>query len=380
MKIAFITLGFTPFRASGLDISGERLVRGLLSEGHEVTVIAGKKGEFEEVFINSALNVHRIALDRTDWIGFGLSAARLLRQLDTFDVVHFWDIHFGYAYQGKFLGSLQHSFHQRLVSLGRLPVHNTLSWIYRYWYYRLARSLMEIPATRSAAGLLAGSRTSQLEFIENYAVPPEKICLARHGIDVDFFRPSDKAKNIRKRIGLGAREPVILFAGFMTPRKGLECLAEAMVLVDPKPKLLLVGSWRSQSYRAKIMRQLEPVKDCVIETGFVRDEDMPGYYSLADIYVSPSLLEGFGLPIAEALACETPVVAADAGAVAEITGPGGVLVLPRDPQAIADAITTLLQNAQLRNELGKIGRAHIAAEFSLARMVRDTLLAYRQFT
>ncbi|HLE13999.1 MAG TPA: glycosyltransferase family 4 protein [Anaerolineales bacterium] len=379
MKIAFVTLGFTPYRASGLDLSGERLVKGLLSEGHTITVIAGRRVGVHEVFVNPALEIFRLPLGNTDWIGFGIRTSRLLRRLEAFDIVHFWDVHFGYAYRGKYVASLQHSFRQRVISLGGISNRNTLGWIYRYSYYRLAQYFSEISAIKNASGFLAGSLTSQNEFIENYGIPSEKICLARHGVDVDFFRPSEKVEELRNRLGVTRNEPVILFAGFMTPRKGLEYLAEAMPLIHPKPKLLLVGNWRNQTYRTKIMQLLEPVKKDVIETGFVRDEELPDYYSLADVYVSPSLLEGFGLPIAEALACETPVVAADSGAVAEVAGQGGILIPPRDPQAIAEAVSSLLQDPGLRSALGKQGRANIASELSLTRMVKDTIRAYEHF-
>jgi glycosyltransferase involved in cell wall biosynthesis len=107
---------------------------------------------------------------------------------------------------------------------------------------------------------------------------------------------------------------------------------------------------------------------------------MPALYNLADIYVSPSLMEGFGLPLAEALACETPVVAARAGAVAEVVGPAGILVPPGDPESLAQAVSSLLADPGRRRDLGRIGREWIAAEFSVEKMVRDTLAAYERFS
>jgi glycosyltransferase involved in cell wall biosynthesis len=117
----------------------------------------------------------------------------------------------------------------------------------------------------------------------------------------------------------------------------------------------------------------------VIETGFVPDEMMPAYYSLADVYVSPSLMEGFGLPLGEALACGTPVVAFDAGAVAEVVGPGGILVPPRDVKGLAEAVSYLLQNPDIRNSMAAKGRDHIVREFSVSKMLEATLEAYERF-
>src|SRR5206468_3134089 len=107
-------------------------------------------------------------------------------------------------------------------------------------------------------------------------------------------------------------------------------LARALPLIRPKPRLLLAGRW-AEDYRAHFLNLLGWAADQVVEAGYVPDEQLPAYYSLADVYVSPSLMEGFGLTLAEALACETPVVAADAGSVAEVVGPGGILVPPHDP-------------------------------------------------
>jgi glycosyltransferase involved in cell wall biosynthesis len=90
-------------------------------------------------------------------------------------------------------------------------------------------------------------------------------------------------------------------------------------------------------------------------------------------------MEGFGLPLAEALACETPVVAVAAGAVAEVIGPGGLLVPPRDPAALAEAVSELLRDAALRRELGQRGREYIERDFSVRAMREATLDAYDRF-
>jgi len=124
---------------------------------------------------------------------------------------------------------------------------------------------------------------------------------------------------------------------------------------------------------------LGPASKQVVEVGFVPDEHMPLCYSSADVYVSPSLLEGFGLPLAEALACETPIVATNTGATAEVVGPGGIMVPPGDIIALAGAISDLLKDASLRHELGKRGREYIASNFSIQTMLYSTIEAYTRF-
>lgn len=377
MRIAFITLGYRPMRTSGLDISGERLVQGLLDAGHQVTVLAGKTAPIAETHLHPELKIHRIALGRTDWIGFAYRAAQLLKRLAPFDIVHFWDVHFSWAYRGNFVASLQHSFRQRRISLGRFS--SDPSWIYRYTYYTLAQYIAEIPSVRRSHGLLAGSSTTHEEFIKYYKVDPQRIAIAKHGVDTDYFRPVSNVQEVRDQLGIHSTDAVILFVGFITPRKGLEYLIRALPMITPRPKLVIVGRWRNRSYRRQVMQLIDPIKDAVIEAGFVCDELMPAYYTLADVFVSPTLLEGFGLPLAEALACQTPVVTAEAGSTSEVLGPGGISVPQRDSRSLAREISQLLQNGSLRRELGEKGRKHIQENFGLEAMINDTLRAYQQF-
>ena len=373
MKIAFISLGFNPVRLSGLDISGERLVRGLVEHGHKLTVIASGRKPASEVERHPNLHVYRLPIGISDWIGFSARAARLLHHLDKiepFDVKHFWDVYFAYAYRGRFLASLQHSFSQRLrYQRASLP---------RRGYFILAQYLAERPALERARGLLAGSATTQEEYINYYKVPETKTALAKHGIDTETYHPGIDARPLRRKWGLDNDTPVIMFAGWATPRKGLEYLAEALAYIQPAPRLVIVGRW-SAVFREKFYNLAGSAREGIIEAGFVPDAEMPLYFSMADVYVSPSMLEGFGLPLAEALACGTPVVAAQGGATAEVVGPGGLLVPPRDASALASAISELLQDGDQRLWLGGRGREYIASQFSLKKMVDSTLDAYAKF-
>ena len=97
MNIAFVTIGFAPLRTAGIDIIGERLIRGILAENHHVTVIAGQREDLPEVFDDPRLEIVRLPLGPTNWIGFGLRAAIVLRALTrikNFDIIHFSDIYF----------------------------------------------------------------------------------------------------------------------------------------------------------------------------------------------------------------------------------------------------------------------------------------------
>jgi glycosyltransferase involved in cell wall biosynthesis len=373
VNIAFITLGFNPVRKSGLDISGERLIRGLLSRGHKVTVIACGMENIVELELHPSLKILRVQPDPSNWLGFAWKAARLLEKKESethFDAIHFWDVHFAYAYRGSYVASLQHSFSQRISTPN--------SSLRRKVYYNLARYFAERPAILKAKGLIAGSATTKLNFVREYNLSPDQITVAKHGIDINFYKPINNVTSLRNKLGISMLEPVIMFAGFVTPRKGLEYLPEVIQLITPRPRLVLVGKM-TPTFRNHFYQLLGPVRSQVIDVGFVPDEEMPLYYSLADLYVSPSLLEGFGLPLAEALACETPVVTFDGGAAAEVVGPGGIIIPTGDTLALAKAISELLQNPDKRNALGKIGRNHIQMNFNLESMIDSMIQAYERF-
>jgi len=198
-------------------------------------------------------------------------------------------------------------------------------------------------------------------------------------VDTEVFQRVADTTALRQALGLSQDQPVILFVGFITPRKGMEYLAQALARIEPAPCLLIVGKWQSEAYRQQVLPAFEPLRRQVREVGFVPDEMLPAYYSLADVYVSASLMEGFGLPLGEALACQTPVVATNAGASAEVVGPGGLIVPPEDAVALAQAVSRLLQDQPLRLSLGRLGREHIQNQFSVQTLLRDTLAAYQRF-
>jgi glycosyltransferase involved in cell wall biosynthesis len=381
MKIAIITLGYSPYRRSGLDVSGERLVKALLAEDHQVWVITGGNQSIQETHFHPNLKIVRVSFGPTHWLGFCLRASRKLEQLCgqyDLDVVHFLDVYFAYSYRGPYVASLQHSFRQRLASMD-FRTSNLASYIFRYLYYVLTRFIIETPSIKRAKGLLAGSETSQNEFIRYYNIDRDRVVLARHGIDTVYFQKIQHTDLFRNRLGIPIDEPIILFVGFITPRKGLEYLIKAFAYIKPTPWLLIIGKWNCPKYRESVIGIAGSLSKNIIELDSVSDEDLPTYYSMADVYTSSSLMEGFGIPLAEAMSCQTPVVATNSGSTAEVVGPGGFLVEPRDVESLAQRITYLLNNPSLRTELGQQGRKHVEDNFSIHTYLQSTTKAYHQF-
>jgi glycosyltransferase involved in cell wall biosynthesis len=117
----------------------------------------------------------------------------------------------------------------------------------------------------------------------------------------------------------------------------------------------------------------------VHEVGFVPDEERARYYSMADVYVSPSLLEGLGITPIEALACGTPAIVTSASSGPEEVGDAGLVVPPRDPGALALSIRRLLDDDELRRQLALRGRERVLNYFSYQRMAKLTMRTYERF-
>ncbi len=381
MNLCLVSLDFRPYRTSGHAIYGELLADGLRAAGHQVTMVASQRGEAPPREHIAGIRVIRVPIGRTDWIGFSLRAARQVQQLGLhrrFDVVHFLDLHFAYACRDDYVATVVQPFRQRLQASGGLPYsrsHRNLA--FRYTYYTVASLTLERWAAGRAQLILATSHAIRDAYVRDHPAQAERTVVVPLGIDVAHYQRRD-SQDLRTRLGLDGKR-VLLYVGFSTPRKGLEYLGRALAELGPDCRLLVVGKWEA-GYREKFRRSLSLCsRDRVIELGYLPDEVMPSYYSLADVFVLPSLLEGFGLPLAEAMACGTPIVATHVGSIPEVVGDAGLLVPPMDGHALAEAIGTLLADEDMRRRLGSCGMDRARRLYSQENMVSGTLEAYQTY-
>lgn len=380
MRLCLISLDVAPARSSGLAVYAERLAARLANGGHAVTMLAARRPGTPPHSMLGAVCIERVPIGSSDWIGYGWNAARYVQQLQRkqpFDIVHFLDVHFAWAYRGPFVASLLQSFRQRLTADNGQPYGS--SWhnrLFRRGYYSAARALLEKPALRRAVRLVALSQAARDEFVQHYAVAPERVAVVPETVDTLRFAPHDSTA-LRERLGLVGRR-VLVYIGFSTPRKGLEYLAAGLHALPADVRLVIVGRWEA-GYREKVRAAAGAAWERVREVGTVPDEEIPLYLSLADLVVLPSLLEGFGLPALEALACGTPVVATTAGSLAEVVGPCGILVPPRDTQALVLAISALLEDEPRRRQLGLCARERALMHFGAAQAYEGMMQVYRAY-
>jgi len=381
LRICLANLDFIPTRSSGLAVFGETLALGLAAAGQEVVMVArGAPGAPAQERIQG-VEVHRTAVSRGDWVAYAWQAAPLIARLAAqrpFDIVHFLDVHFAWRFHGSYIASLHQSFLQRLVSDQGRPYHaNWQELVFRSFYYRVARWWAEIPSLRRATHLISVSRNTADAFVVEGHLLPERVTVIPTGINLDRLRRRD-ASALRQRLGLEGKR-VLLYVGFCTPRKGLVYLAQAMAQVAPEARLVIVGRWEA-AYRQEFYQALGAERERVIEIGYALDEELPVYYSLADLLVFPTLLEGFGIPLVEALACGTPVVTTEhTGASAETAGPGALTVPPHNAAALAEAINHLLRDEALRQRLASDGQDWARQRYDQHRMIADYLAVYERF-
>jgi len=245
---------------------------------------------------------------------------------------------------------------------------------------------MLVPLTvRRAAAILTLSEYSKRDIVRRYCVPSEKVTVAPCAADPmyrpmrDEERDTGRLAEIRAKYGTGER--FILSVGNLQPRKNLRTLIEAYVKLRQadatRHKLVLVGreAWLHDDIFAAA--RASGYADELVFTGYVPDADLVALYNAADVFVYPSLFEGFGLPPLEAMACGTPTVTGNTSALPETVGEAALMVDPRDAEALAGALARVLGDAELRAELAGRGIARAAA-FSWERTARIILDTYRR--
>jgi glycosyltransferase involved in cell wall biosynthesis len=228
--------------------------------------------------------------------------------------------------------------------------------------------------------VLADSQATKDDLSELYRLPADRITVLYSGVESTFRPVTDAAQlaAVRARYGLG-EAPFILAVGTLQPRKNYVRLIQAFSNLQssiPDLQLVIAGGkgWLFESIFAEVERL--GLRDRVRFPGFVADDDLPALYSAARVLAYPSLYEGFGLPMLEAMACGTPVVASTASCLPEVAGDAALLVPPADVPALAEALSRAVSDEALRADLIAQGRAR-AATFTWTKAAEQLLGLYQ---
>jgi len=236
-------------------------------------------------------------------------------------------------------------------------------------------------AMARAQRIITDTEYTRRDLVRVYGLAPERIAVIPLAAD-PRYRPQDRTAcqaEIAQRHGTSAG--FILYVGTLQPRKNVTTLVEAYAQFRRRTrlphKLLIVGKpkYKYEAVFAAIQRS--GYADDIVFTGFVPDDELPRYYSAADVFVFPSLYEGFGLPVLEAMACGTPVISSSASCLPEVVGNGGLLADPLLPHEFAAALERVLGDADCAAQLSERGLRR-AAEFTWQRTARATLTVYEE--
>lgn len=250
------------------------------------------------------------------------------------------------------------------------PQHHTLA---HRTFLRFALPIM----LRRGSRIIADSEATRQDLIKCLRISPSKAVSIPLGVDHARFRPLDVAK-ASENVGqmLGIETPYILSLGTVEPRKNLPSLIRAYsTLGEQVPPLVIAGAkgWGDTDL-PNLLRSLR-IDERVQLIGYIPEAILPDLYSAASLFVYPSLYEGFGLPVLEAMACGTPVITSNVSSLPEVAGDAALLVDARNVNQLASAMQRLIDDGGLRLELGQKGLAR-AASFTWERTARATASIY----
>lgn len=374
MRIAFVTFEYPPFIIGGAGIYALNVTRELAKLGHHLVIFVPgipeikydtdmENIEFRIVKINKKLPFKALHY----WLNLP-AEIRKEEFHKKFDIIHFNGI--SYWFLKKKISKAPH-----VVTIHHLVKdaikNNKTSMVSRIKNIRGETSFfipfIEKRCIRSAEKVIAVSNFTKSQILSTYDIDSNNIFTIHNGIDLTGYNFTiEEMKETRKQLNLNGK-PLILFVGRINdPRKGLKYLLSSFkkVVENFDAKLVIVG--KGDQAELKDFSKSLGISENIYFTGFVDDINLKKYYSLCDIYVCSSKLEGFGLTILEAMAAGKPIVATKVGAISEllINGVNGILVESEDIASMSNAIINLLQNEDLAINIGNMNAKYVTSNFN----------------
>ncbi len=250
-------------------------------------------------------------------------------------------------------------------------------------YYNTQSPLWKLNAKglRNAEKIITVSEFSKQDISKYIRYPEENIEVISPAVDHDlYYQNRNKAALNKYRIG--DADKVILYVGAEEPRKNLQFLINSFSKLKakiPHIKLLKVGTPNYLLVRKKLLKQIESLnlQNDVIFTGYVSETELAEIYNAVDLFVFPSLYEGFGIPPLEAMACGTPVITSNTSSLPEVVGDAAIVVDPYDVNKFAEEMYELLTNDGLREEMIRKGLKR-SKMFSWDSSAKKTLKVYKE--
>lgn len=259
-------------------------------------------------------------------------------------LIHFPHYNVPISYRGRFIVTVH--------DLTHMVMPEYLGNRFKYYY---ARNLMG-NAIRKAEHVFTDSENSRKDIRRFFKVDDAKISLTYSAVDDDFrVKKLEEIDYLYKKYGIPHGRKKILYVGNLKLHKNLVTLLRAMKRLGRDDILLILVGKAFKSENLNEQEKQLGIERQVIHTGLVRKEELVDLYNLADLFVFPSLYEGFGIPPLEAMACGTPVIAADNSSIPEVVGDAAVLFDGKNPKELAERIHQVLLDKDLQVDLMRKG-------------------------
>ncbi|MBA2853108.1 glycosyltransferase involved in cell wall biosynthesis [Methanococcus maripaludis] len=263
-----------------------------------------------------------------------------------------------------------------------VTIYDLLPYVYpnSYGFLTSFRFKKILPKTVKVVDqIITISEHAKNEIVTNLGVSEEKIKVIPLAADENYI-PLRESKINAVNSKYNINYPFIFYVGGLAPNKNVDTLIKSFYKLKKlgiPNKLLLAGEKRLKYKSTFELIEKLNLQNEVIFTGYVPDEDLPGLYNAADLFVYPSLYEGFGIPPLEAMACGTPVITSNTSSLPEVVGDAGITVNPYDVDELANKMHEVLTNEDLRNNMSKKGIER-AKLFSWKKCAEEHLKVYEE--
>jgi glycosyltransferase involved in cell wall biosynthesis len=401
LKICLLSYRSNP-HCGGQGVYLKNLSRALRDLGHDVEVISGPPDPQldddiplyqlsgldlynpEDPFRVPTLKELLNPINLMEWLGvttmgfpelftFGLRAYLFLKtKSDIYDIVHDnQSLSYGIWAINKLVPTVA-TIHHPITVDRKIAIQSvSLAWQKMKqwrWYSFIG---MQKRVSRSLSRIITVSKSALEDISRDFKIPVRKFSIVPNGINTGVFFPISEIEREKNR--------VIVTNSADTPLKGLSYFFQAVAELSTTQDInvTVVGTPKKNGYIVKLIRDLDI--GCRINfTGRIDDREFVQQYARASVAVVPSVYEGFGLPVGEAMACGVPVISTTGGALPEVVGDAGVLVPPADPPALAEAMREILGSPRRAEELGRAGYERVQKHFTWAKAAEKTAAVYRE--
>jgi alpha-maltose-1-phosphate synthase len=393
MRIAFITFEYPPYINGGAGVYAEKLTSELADLGHEIFVFTPQITSSNEIRIKNNLKIIPVNISKIlpfKALQFWINIPKYIKNIEqekNFDIIHVNGI--SYWFIPKKLSKAPH-----IVTIHHL-VKDTIKLNNMNLFSRLIDlsgennffiPILEKRCIKYANLIITDSNFTKEQIIYTYKINQCKIRVVYLGINLKQYTFTDDELNVMKKKLCLPEKPILLFVGRINdPRKGLDLLLEAfkMVLSTNDIILLVVGSGDIKSIKdqIKLMDNTNIILKNIVFTGYMDELSLKKCYSLCDIYICPSRLEGFGLTILEAMQAKKPIIATNIGAIPELikNNQNGSLIESGDINSLANSIIYYLTNKALCEKIGNNNILYAENNYSWSKCGFETQNLYKLF-